>query len=105
MTASGTDRQYTKLTQIFSLTIKHSRKWKKWIFSADPFSASITIDVVKIRGVFKDGKIEAQIVDDKDLETVTVHLTNQDGMLFAKAAVNIGQIEKGEFLKSLIIDD
>lgn len=44
-------------------------------------------------------------MDDKDLETVTVHLTNQDGMLFAKAAVNIGEIEKGEFLKVLIIVD
>ena len=92
MTASGTGRHFTKLSQIFTLTLK------KWFFITDPFSASITIDVVKIRGVFKDGKIEAQIVNDKDLETVTVHLTNQDGMLFAKAVVNIGQIEKGEFL-------
>ena len=60
------------------------------------FRASVTIEVVKIRGVLKDGKIEAQIVEDPLTGPVTVYLAEQDGQVATKAVVNIGEIEKGE---------
>ena len=56
----------------------------------------MTIEVVKIRGVLKDGKIEAQIVEDPLTGPVTVYLAEQDGQVATKAVVNIGEIEKGE---------